>query len=237
MLRVAICDEDKGFINRLGQVVVQMLNGKVVLSVHCNYFSLQTFIMDEMKGNWDLIIVNTRVGTSDGIAAMQEISKQFPSILVIFYSEFLEDVKRIFLLTPIYFLIKPIEMEFLKNALFKARLMTSLREQQTITLKKNNHVVRKIEVNEIYSIESNARIITVVMATKQESFYMKMDEIEEQIPAAFIRCHQSYIINPDKVKSYSRGTIELLNGESIPISRSRAEDTCARLAKHFSSID
>jgi two-component system response regulator AgrA len=52
--------------------------------------------------------------------------------------------------------------------------------------------------------ESQNRKITVSTADKSYYFRSKLDDIEKFISEHFYRCHQSYIVNFEQVKSYDK---------------------------------
>ena len=64
----------------------------------------------------------------------------------------------------------------------------------------------------------------IYICTRSESFgfYETIDHMSELLPAHFLRCHRSFIVNMEKVKklNLSEGMIELDNGETVPLSRS-----------------
>lgn len=47
----------------------------------------------------------------------------------------------------------------------------------------------------------------------------KLSEIEKELPPNFIKCHRSYIVNTNFIKSSSSKGILLKNGEELPVSR------------------
>ena len=56
-----------------------------------------------------------------------------------------------------------------------------------------------------------------------------LEDTEKIVPAdTLVRCHKSYIVNLKYVTGFSRMKLSLMNGGSIPVSRSRKEDFEAR---------
>ena len=48
----------------------------------------------------------------------------------------------------------------------------------------------------------------------------KISEILEELPPNFVKCHRSYIVNKNYIKSNTYKSITLQTGEEIPVSRS-----------------
>jgi DNA-binding LytR/AlgR family response regulator len=68
--------------------------------------------------------------------------------------------------------------------------------------------------------ESTGRKVEIVTMNDRYSFYSKLDEVEQNPDLQnFLRCHQSYLINPDYILEISSNSILLTNHESLPVSR------------------
>ena len=99
-------------------------------------------------------------------------------------------------------------------------------------LRKKNDFVFKYEgelihipYRNITYFESNGKKVTLYLRDKSKnySFASKLDDIEAKLPKAFLRCHQSYLLNLDEVRrlDVKQQTFILNNNEEIPISRRR----------------
>ena len=78
-------------------------------------------------------------------------------------------------------------------------------------------------VNDIFYFESNKRVLIVHTKSDEYSFYGKLDQVEKELDGKdFIRTHQSYFVNARKIKSVSKDSAELLNGEILPVRKSKA---------------
>jgi DNA-binding LytR/AlgR family response regulator len=70
---------------------------------------------------------------------------------------------------------------------------------------------------------------------RQVTGVYKLDEIEEQLEEGFIRCHQSYLVNADRVKCVTAKEVILHNDKAIPISRNRGKETKTALYSYIRS--
>ena len=55
-------------------------------------------------------------------------------------------------------------------------------------------------------------------------YYDKIENLERKLDNRFFKCHRSYLINLQYLKSYKTGQAYLVNGETIPVSRLRGEE-------------
>lgn len=56
----------------------------------------------------------------------------------------------------------------------------------------------------------------------------RISSLEEQLPETFLRIHRSFIINTDKIETFSRTEIHI-NGHELPISRTYKDEVLDRL--------
>lgn len=89
---------------------------------------------------------------------------------------------------------------------------------------RKNEIV--LEEGEIHFIERDKRVTRI--HTDQESVVttMKISEVYEYLDhKKFVLCHNSFIVNLEKVRIFNRSEITLRNGQVIPISRSHWKGT------------
>lgn len=81
--------------------------------------------------------------------------------------------------------------------------------------------VAAIPFDSIDYIMSDKRKIIVFCGDDEKSFYYKLDEIETMLKENFIRCHQSYIVNMNRIIRFETDGVVLDNEEFLPVSRKR----------------
>jgi len=87
----------------------------------------------------------------------------------------------------------------------------------------------KINVNDIYWVESLKDYIKVALADKTYVSKQKISVLEELLPEdRFVRIHRSFIVSVEKVQSYHSFAIEIL-GRELPIGRNYKDDFRKRL--------
>jgi tetratricopeptide (TPR) repeat protein len=82
---------------------------------------------------------------------------------------------------------------------------------------KNNS---KVYLNELIYIRSDDHYIKFVTISKTETVRTSLKHIVEQLPPNFVRCHKSYIINKNFIKSENVKEYTLTNQTTIPKSKS-----------------
>ena len=76
--------------------------------------------------------------------------------------------------------------------------------------------------HEIFYLEAREKKIFLRTLNSEYAFYSTIEQLEEELPEEFVRCHRSFIVNTAKIKKImlSQNQIELVQGFSVPLSRS-----------------
>lgn len=79
-----------------------------------------------------------------------------------------------------------------------------------------------IPYSQIYYLEAREKKIFVRILDQEIGFYETMENLEQNLPSEFIRCHRSYIINGKKIDKVmlSQNMVTLTGGLAVPLSRS-----------------
>lgn len=79
-----------------------------------------------------------------------------------------------------------------------------------------------VPFSRIIFFESREKKIFANTGSKEYSFYDTLDNLEQNLPEGFLRCHRSYIVARKRIKKImlSQNIIILDNGYTVPVSRS-----------------
>lgn len=239
MIHIAICDvasnETEQLKKQVHNICEDICEDNVYISVFNTTFALVTHVIDEIKGQVDIIFMEVCHDNFDGISAAETILDTYPHIKVIFMSRDIEKSKDIFRVNPVYFLMKPMENRYLCDALNKAVRQVS--ENSTNILRIGNGIgknrILTIKMNDIHYIKSDRRKITFFLNDRQYSCYMKLDDVSKKLNKNFIRVHQSFIVNMDKIKAVNTGSVMLHEDEVIPISSSRVKEVVKSVREYM----
>ncbi|MDO4552060.1 MAG: LytTR family DNA-binding domain-containing protein [Bacillota bacterium] len=79
----------------------------------------------------------------------------------------------------------------------------------------------RVPLDQIHYISKDQRKVLVHTASGELSFYGKFSEIEPYLGEEFVCCHQSYIVNMEKVKRRAEQSFHMEDGTVLPISQKR----------------
>ena len=86
-----------------------------------------------------------------------------------------------------------------------------------------------IPCKNILYLTSEKRIIRVVCASEDVSFYGKLSDISKKLPNNFQQTHNSFIVNLNAIRAYYPDRIMMINGDVISISRKFSKEFKNRL--------
>lgn len=185
----------------------------------------------------DLVFLDIQMPQKNGF----QLLKQFNEInfQVIFVTAYDNYAIKAFQVAAIDYLLKPIDIDLLKDAINKVaqNIKNSNAIQRYKLLEENNKKIAIpykndyliVKINDILCIEADRMYSKIhlidnktFLVTKKLSYYenLFLDDTN------FVRSHRSWIINMNRIKTYSKKDKEviLINNTKIPISRGHKED-------------
>jgi DNA-binding LytR/AlgR family response regulator len=223
-MQIAVCDDDKMCLLELKERLSAMQSVEHVYP----FSDLKTFLLSVENGScYDAVFMDIDWGQdSTGIDAAEELYKLHPEAKIIYVTGHSEYNQHIFLQRSNLsgFLTKPVDNDWLKATLKKVADAIHFSEQPLITLRQSGGTV-SVPCREIYFIESKGRTIEAHTADKIIVSYGQIENIAKSLPAWFIQCHKSYVVNMRQIQRFQPGEILLKNGTLIPASRSKYSKT------------
>lgn len=205
MIRVAICDSQITTAEKIKDILETIYHGGIGITVCESNFALQNYVLDEMRGDVDILFLGIQLPDSSGILSAVEIQKSYPNIQIAFVAEDGKAAQEIFSANPSYFLMKPIEKDKIQDAMNRMVVNIHKNSRQVLTFESKKGVYA-FPMDEILYIESDRRELVFVMTgNRRESGYGKLDDLMQKLPPQFLRCHQSYIVNMDKLSFFPGG--------------------------------
>ena len=166
------------------------------------------------------------------------ISENYPDIDLLFISKpvytFPEtDVSTV---EPEYILSTPLSSDDLQRPLAKAVTTLTRYDSGKLTLFTKSQVYR-LRHSRIDYISSSNRQLTIHGGENELCVYGKLSEVEEALGEDFLRCHQSYLVNMNRIMEFGKLSIKLISGVRIPVSKSRYDKAHADFLRYAGCTD
>ncbi len=216
MLNILICDDKAEWRNE----IQKQIENSLCVPYNLTVFSEARLLLDFFKENSaDIIVTDIQMPETGGIELAKEIHAQNPHTQIIFTSAFTDYIQDVFSVNPVYYLLKPYDAEKFKEA-FRLAVQNLEQQQKFLEILSQNKAVR-ICISEVRYVESDKRTVIFHETDAEQSCYAKLDDVENELPGYFIRCHKSYLVNMNQIKRISNNQIELFSGEILPVAKSR----------------
>lgn len=218
---IAICDDDKNILQYLKKKIEITLEDNCQITTFESGYDLIEYIDSDIS-NPDIIFMDIDLKEHLGIDVAKKIQQKFNNIKIIFITGYASYVEDIFEVETLYYTAKLINEEKLKKALNKAMEVIKVNKEEILNIKTE---VVSINLNDVNYIEGHLRTVIMHCGKIKKTIYKKLNEIENILPEKFIRCHQSYIVNMEKVNILTTNKFILKSGDKVPVSQSKYKDT------------
>ena len=228
MKKIAICDDNLDFCEYLKQTLQEKYGSDICVTTYVDVKSIENDYERGKEHNVaDILLMDIDMNGESVIDIAWRIQKRFREIKIIFITGHIEYSTEIFRVNPNNFLVKPIDARKLYEAVDRASRQLDEEEKDCFPVTFKGTVFR-IMIRDILYFESEKR--TVILHSRSGSWviYKKLNEVQEMLPDYFVRCHQSYLVNMNEVKSLKPLRLELYRGEEIPVSRPKYRETKER---------
>lgn len=185
----------------------------------------------------DVVLVDIRMPQMDGIELAQHLNKLFKPPVVIFTTAYDTYAIKAFDLNAIDYLLKPIRLGRLFEALKRAREAVPIQTEVLRDLlpepRKNLSIhergkIHLIPIEQILYLRAELKYITVRTAEHEYLAEESLNSLEKEFAARFVRIHRNCLIAKEAIAGFEKGGDEGESGwmvklkdleELLPISR------------------
>ena len=235
MLHIAICDDERDFVRYLTDQLNQY--GKETgrdIKITAYYDGME--LIEKYDPTIDLIFLDIQMKMVDGLHAAERIRKMDEHVGIIFLTTLTQYGLEGYKYQATNYIIKPLKYGRLKSELNKF-VVRSQKEKNPFLVIANDTGKYKVPLKSIRYVETYNR--NLMFHTEQENIicYKTMKEMEQELcDKDFARCHTSYIVNLFYVKGIKKLNIELISGETIPISQPKRKVFMERLTNYWGNF-
>jgi two-component system LytT family response regulator len=239
-LTAIIVDDEEKARNML-QLLVDEHCPKIKVLAHCKNVPEAVAAINEHKPQ--IIFLDVDMPGYSGFQLLdffQEVNFE-----IIFTTAFSEYALQAFRVSAIDFLLKPIDIDQLIDAVEKVKKKTqpdvynkqlnlirssnSKKPLETIAISTSGSI-EFVQVDDIIVLQADRAYTKIILTNEQEIIASKnIKEFEETLAASlqFFRAHRSCIINLKQVLRYNKtegGNIEMKNGNQVPLSKDAKDE-------------
>jgi two-component system, LytTR family, response regulator AlgR len=186
----------------------------------------------------DVVLLDIRMPEMDGIEAAQHILKLAEPPSVIFTTAYDVYALKAFELHAVDYLVKPIRLRRLHDALARVRSITplSLEVLERLAPEPRKHLsvqergrVLLVPMDQVLLMRAELKYVTIRTMEREHLLEESLTRLEQEFRDKFVRIHRSYLVSRDHIESFERGAeggaesgwVVKLRGldERLPVSR------------------
>ncbi len=233
MIKTAIVDDEKMILDELRH----LLSGMEDVELVGTYTQAERFLSDLPRIMPQLVLLDIEMPEISGLELARHISEIDKTISVVFVTAYLEYAADAYELDAKHYLLKPVRIEKLREAIDRVVdrrakdevfeiLRSEKRKKERITIKTRGEAVL-LSIGDILYVETNKGGSDIVTKTERIPTTDTIKQWEEKLSDDFFRCHRSFLVSLEHIQGLLHTGInryELkLSGtkERIPVSREK----------------
>lgn len=219
-MRIGICDDEASFHRELKKVIDRYAASKAISVIYLDFMSgeeLIKYLFDH--DDIDVIFMDYQMNKMSGLETSQNILERNIDIPIIFLTSFPEIVYDTFKVNAFRFLVKPVDVKKLSEALDD---LLDLYSSENYILVSADDMSKRININDIFYIEARNKGSLVRLKDEILDCSLLLSDFQKKLPEdRFFRSHKSFLVGFKYITEYGSSEIVFCNGEKAKISRYR----------------
>lgn len=237
MLKIAVCDNEQSFGKHLEQLINSYISKRGEICIINRFLSGIEFLNQGSDiATYQIVFLDINMEQLDGIETARRLRLLCEDTYVVFVTAFINYALEGYKVNAFRYLIKT-DNNFNENLyecidaiFYNLKIIPYNLEIQFL---EGN---RMIPIGRLLYVESNLHKLTFYVLENGMTKYTLKDSLnhihEELISHNFIRIHQSYLVNLSFVKSINKNMVILIEGTTLPISKSRYRHVVNQIASY-----
>lgn len=218
---IGIIEDDLYFLNILNDKVKKVIQENDIILTYNNFRSFDA-VLNDKKQEFDLLLLDIELGKNNGIDLALKVNEITPYTQIIYITAYMQYVSDVYQSKHTYFINKENLDKYFPIAINQAIENINHLKSQYLYIswnKQKNEVYQK----DIIYIERKSRVSYVYTKKEVYKTSLKINELILLLNDSFCICHKSFIVHMDYIKDINHNSVQLMNQQIIPISRSQKE--------------
>jgi DNA-binding LytR/AlgR family response regulator len=224
-MRIAICDDDKVFVDTAKNEIEKWLSLSDISSQILIFDNGIDLITESKRKPIDIIFLDIVMPLLNGIGTAKKIREFDDKAKIIFLTSTKEFAIASYKVEASDYLLKPVDFDELSKALYK--VTQELQKEQSSIVIQTTDGFKKVYLNEIEYVEAayKGTTISLVSGVILKSV-APLYNFEQQLSteAGFFKCHRSYIVNLLNIDTFIKREVITKTGYRVPVARTAQKD-------------
>lgn len=215
MYNIAVCDDEEILRKQLLDMLkTPEIEGSCTIT---DFASGDALLKANEKQPFDVVFLDIEMPGTNGMETAEKLKAKNPDILIIFISVHHNFVSQAFRIPAFQYLYKPVKFADVKQELDLA--MEKLRTVRALYTTPDG--ARTFPVKDISYLEVNDHFLIIVAGEPYSCRGQLGKEFARLEMHQFIRCHESFLVNPLHIHEICKMEIILRSNIRVPISKRR----------------
>lgn len=219
MLKIAVCDDIATECEQV-KLFAETFFKTYSLNVKFDIYNSMVSLL-ESGISYDLYYLDVLMPELTGIDGAEQLLHREGSPVIVFITSMLESAVDGYRVNASGFLLKPLQEKAFNETMERVMRQKLVSHDATLSIV-YNHVTMKLPLDQIVLLENQLHRVHIKLVDGHNyTISQKLSELQEKLMpyANFLRCHQSYIVNLDYVKTLEDTCFLMNDGQRVPISR------------------
>lgn len=218
-MKIAICDDDWHMQQTLRLLIDEIYQDLDMLADGFTSGEALLAAVQKQPQPYQLILLDIEMHGIDGIETARRLRQLLPDCYIVFITSHDEFALTGYEVQAFRYLVKPVQPEKLREAISAVR--AELADQFTLHVADGADEAL-VRAKDIFYVEAQDKRVRLVTARETYSDRRGIDEVAALLAQEdFYRVHRSYLINLRYVARLDGASVQLVNGDTVPISRLR----------------
>lgn len=212
-MKIAICDDEKIFLNKLYEYLWQEQD----CTVECFTDPAILLRQYEEGERFDVIFLDIKMKRLNGISLARRIRSFDTHVIIVFLTAYLEYAPAGYKVSAFRYLLKPISSKDI--TLVMKDIRRELKYSHKLMLK-TPQCEMVLHSEDIVYLKADDKEITLYYSNDSLELHKSLNEFAALLPSElFFRIHRKYIVNLGHVREFDEKQLTLDCGITLPISR------------------
>lgn len=231
MIRIAVVEDEDHYREQLVEYLRRFEQDKRV-NLEIETYSDGDGIVENYKGQFDIILLDVQMKFMDGMSAAEEIRKMDAEVVIIFITNMPQFAIKGYAVDALDYILKPISYFQFSERLKRAIDRMEKRESYYITIRVKEGI-KRLKVSDIFYVENQGH--NLIYSTIDGEFMTTgtMKDLEQELSSFnFFRGHRGFLMNLEHVEGL-KGNEAIVKGIELPVGRTRRKALLEALSEFW----
>lgn len=224
MLRVGLCDDDKGYMEELTDMVRQWAKENKLKIELFSCDNGDKLLAQSAASHMDIVILDIVMPLLNGMDTARELRAQDTAVKLIFLTSSPEFALESYEVRAQDYLLKPVSYDRLRETLDACCQMLCAEPKNMVL--KTSFGFQKLYFGDVeYAEAQNKRVVFHLRTGREVDTPEPLHSLEDKLVSedGFFKCHRSYLVYLPNVDHFNSTEIIMRSGRCVPIARGYAK--------------